>query len=229
LFSAFCLSFVDRVKEALAEYGVNAGSLSEQKVSALLQEFAERIDQQLSKIENTHTGLVVPCIIQERVETNSGYELHFYKGCFHRVPRDWHIPRCGVHDLWRMWWIGDTERNVTPLKMITIHDVKHLDLEPLSAAELARKVGPNKDSRRIATKFLSDMRFLCKFLAKIIENLGKLEMIITLSSVDRMFEVIAHLVLDKDRDAQKNWTSLVRELRRKEFVERIEAYRLPET
>jgi hypothetical protein len=159
LFLAFCLSFVDRVKEALTEYGVNAGSLSEQKVSALLQEFAERIDQQLSKIENTHTGLVVPSIIQERIETNSGYELHFYKGCFHRVPKDWHIPRCGVHDLWRMWWIGDTERNVTPLKMITIHDIKHLDVEPLSAAELARKVGPNKDSRRIATKFLSDMRF----------------------------------------------------------------------
>jgi hypothetical protein len=106
-------------------------------------------------------------------------------------------------------WSGDTECYVTPLKVITIHNIKHLDLVPLSAAELARKVGPNKDSQRIATHFLSDMRFLCKFIAKIIENLGKLEMVITLSLVDFMFEVIAHLVLEKDRDAQKNWTSLV--------------------
>jgi hypothetical protein len=213
----------------LTEYGVNAGSLSEEKVASLLKDFAERIDLQLSKIEMNNIGTGQVVVVQERVETYLGYQLHFYKGCFHRVPKDWHIPRCGVHDLWRMWWIGDTERNVTPLKMITIHDVKHLDVEPLSAAELARKVGPNKENRRIATKFLSDMRFLCKFITKIIEQLGKLETVVTLSSVDRMFGVIAHLVLDKDRDAQKNWTSLVRELRRKEFVERIEAYRLPET
>jgi hypothetical protein len=56
-----------------------------------------------------------------------------------------------------------------------------------------------------------------------------LEATITLSSVDHMFGVIAHLVLDKDRDAQKNWTSLVHELQRKDFVEKIEGYHLPET
>jgi hypothetical protein len=61
------------------------------------------------------------------------------------------------------------------------------------------------------------MRFICKFLAIIIDNLVELKLTITLSLVDLMFAVIAHLVLEKDRDTQKNWTSLLCELQRKDL------------
>jgi hypothetical protein len=50
--------------------------------------------------------------------------------------------------------LGTQNANVTLLKIATIHDIKHLDLEPLSVAELARKIGPNRDSRRIAIFFI---------------------------------------------------------------------------
>jgi hypothetical protein len=40
----FYYSFVDRVKEALTEYGVNAGTLTEERVSAILKDFYKRID-----------------------------------------------------------------------------------------------------------------------------------------------------------------------------------------
>jgi hypothetical protein len=44
-----CMSFIDRVKTALTEYGVNAGSLSEERVSAILNEFYGRFEEQLSR------------------------------------------------------------------------------------------------------------------------------------------------------------------------------------
>jgi hypothetical protein len=112
---------------------------------------------------------------------------------------------------------------VTPLKVLTILDIKHVDLEPLTEVEKNRKVGPNRDNRRIATKFLSHMRFLCCFLTTVLTKLEKIEEVITLLSVDQMFEVLAHLIMEKDRASQKNWTSTVRELRRKEFAEKIES------
>jgi hypothetical protein len=182
---------------------VNAGTLTEERVSSILKEFYDRIDQQLSKMDSTINGTVPHNVVKERVETCQGYKLHFFKGAFHQVPSDWRIPRCNAHDIWRQWWVGDTVRNITPLKMITLVDIKFVDSEPLTDVEMARKVGPYRENRRTATKFLSDMRFLCNLIIRIIKKLGKLEDVITLSSVDRMFDVIGHLILDKERDAQK--------------------------
>jgi hypothetical protein len=120
--------------------------------------------------------------------------------------------------MWRQWWVGDTVRNITPLKMITLVDINFFDDEPLTEVDMARNVGPYRENRRTATKFLSDMRFLCNFIVRIIKKLGKLEDVVTLSSVDYIFDVIGHLILDKERDTQKNWTSTVRELRRKDII-----------
>jgi hypothetical protein len=204
----------------LTEYGVNAGSLSEERVSAILNEFYLKIDSQLSKLDGANMrALPVPI---ERVEDCSGYQLHMYEGAFHRVPADWRFPKCGTLDLWRMWWVGDTERQVPPLKILKINDVKHIDMKPLSGIEKTRKVGPNKDNRRMVTKCLTDMRFICKFLTNIVTLMGKLECVVTLSAVDRMFSAFADFVLNKDRDAQKSWTSVVRELRKKEVAIKIE-------
>jgi hypothetical protein len=135
--------------------------------------------------------------------------------------------RCGVHDSWRQWWIGDTERDIHPLKIVSLVDIKFVDEEPSTAVELARKVGPFRENRREATNFLSDMRFFCNFITRITTNLGKLADTITLSLVDSMFAVIAHLILDKERAAQKNWTSAVWELQNKQSVAKIEAYEIP--
>jgi hypothetical protein len=73
------LSFVDRVKTALTKNGVNAGTLTEERVSAILKEFYDRIDQQLSKMDSTINGTVPHNVVQERVETCQGYKLHFLK------------------------------------------------------------------------------------------------------------------------------------------------------
>jgi hypothetical protein len=40
------MSFVEKVKSALTEYGVNAGTLTEERVAHILKEFYNRIEIQ---------------------------------------------------------------------------------------------------------------------------------------------------------------------------------------
>jgi hypothetical protein len=77
LFSGLYLSLVDKVKAALREYGVNAGTLTEERVSAILKEFYVKIDEQLIKLDSGNIGNKNVNIVQERVETSSGYMLAF--------------------------------------------------------------------------------------------------------------------------------------------------------
>jgi hypothetical protein len=197
----------------LSEYGVNSGSLSEERVQHIFKEFYSKMESALGRLVGT--GDRAQEVVTERVEDCSGYQLHLYGGRFHRVPASWKFPKCGVHDVWRQWWVGDTVLQVPPLKLINTIDVKHLDDVPLTEIELVRKVGPNKNSRRKATKELTDLRFLCNYLTNLVTKLGKLETVITLSAVDRMFVAVAEVVLSGERDNQKRWLSVVRELRRK--------------
>jgi hypothetical protein len=187
--------------------------LSEERVSTILQEFYAKLESQFAKFGGTLQQGDVD-VVRERVEDGTGYKLHYYDGCFHRVPSDWRIQRLGVHDMWRQWWIGDTVLQIPPVKYLTIQDIKHIDSKPLSAMEKVRKVGPNKENRRMVTKQLSDIRFLCNYLTRVLLNLGKLESTITMTAVDRMWEIAADEVLGKERDDQKQWNSVVRELRR---------------
>jgi hypothetical protein len=102
----FFLSFIDQVKQALQEYGVNAGTLTEEQVTVIMNNFLKEVNEQLKRIEGIGTE-TVPAAATERVETGTGYAWHMYKGSFHRVPDEWRFPRCGLQSLWRQWWIGD--------------------------------------------------------------------------------------------------------------------------
>jgi hypothetical protein len=208
--------FVTKVKDALSEYGVNSGSLLEERVQFIFQEFYKKMELALGRFD----GLVdrVQEVVNERVEDYSGYQLNMYGGKFHRVPSTWKFPKCGVHDVWRQWWIGDTVLQVPPLKLISIVDVKHLDDVPLTEIELVRKVGLNKNNRRKATKELTDLRFLCNYLTDLVTKLGKLEDVINLPAVDWMFVAVAEVAISGERDNQKGWLSVVRELRQKNTI-----------
>jgi hypothetical protein len=45
-----CLSFISKVKEALSEYGVNAGTLSEERVTVIMDEFYRKFEDQLARL-----------------------------------------------------------------------------------------------------------------------------------------------------------------------------------
>jgi hypothetical protein len=46
---SLCMSFVNKVKEALTDYGVNAGTLSEERVTTIMNEFYLKFEDQLSR------------------------------------------------------------------------------------------------------------------------------------------------------------------------------------
>jgi hypothetical protein len=167
--STFFNSFVEQVKQALQEYGVNAGALTEEWVTAIMNNFLQQMNGQLTRLDGIQTNAAAPAV-SERVETGSGYSWHMYEGTFHRVPKPWKFPRCGIRTIWRQWWVGDQQRQIPPLKYLEYSDVKHINGMPLEDVEKQRKVGPNLDNRRLISKTLADMRFLCCFLSKLVKE-----------------------------------------------------------
>jgi hypothetical protein len=79
----FFTSFIDQVKQALQEYGVNAGTLSEERVQAIMNQFLQDINVQISRFGGVGTNATP--VVTERVETGGDYQWHMYRGSFHRV------------------------------------------------------------------------------------------------------------------------------------------------
>jgi len=206
--------FVDRVKLALQEYGVDNERLTVENLNRILNNFRDELQAQLRTVVNAQQGTAVP---GERVETG-GYTMHCHSGGFKRVPVDWRFPRCGVFDLWRQWWIGDQVRQVPPLRFLTTKDVNFLDTVPLSDEEMHGRTGGKRENRRLARKTLNDMQFIMTWITKKVQAAGAMEEEITLSLVDRMFAVVTDEFSEGERNGQKKWSTIVRVLQKKQTV-----------
>ncbi|KAL7571305.1 hypothetical protein ACA910_007626 [Epithemia clementina (nom. ined.)] len=101
------------------------------------------------------------------------YCPYYHHGQWSRVPEDWRFPRVTVLKAWRQWWIGDPEKNIPPLQLITRQDVEWLAQVPLSKEELKGRVGKFHDRRRNPRKTLFDLRFLMKFIIGLVKAKGK--------------------------------------------------------
>ena len=148
-------------------------------------------------------------------EAERVYMLHYYNNKFNKVPSSWCYPRVGVFDLWRQWHIGDTIRNVPPLRKLKTSHLEHLDTLPLSEEEMHGRTGPNRNNRRPARKVLHDMKTLMGYMKFICISRGVYEEDITAASVDRMFIAIADIFNEKERDAQTSWITVLCGLRRR--------------
>jgi hypothetical protein len=210
--------FVGKVKATLQEMGVDEGRMTEEYLKNALKEFQETLLEQLGGGLPAPNQVVLPVTTGNQIENGNKYTPHLYGNSFKRVPRDWRWPRCGVADLWRQWWIGDVVRMIPPIKMLTINDVKHLDHVPLTAKELINRSGNGQNSRRDARKSLCDLRFVMEFVTRKVEEIGALEEVITVTSVDKMFAAVSYIFDNCPRDAQKRWQTVVNHLRRKEIV-----------
>ena len=57
-----------------------------------------------------------------------------------------------------------------------------------------------------------------EFVTRKVEEIGALEEVITVTSVDKMFAAVSYIFDNCPRDAQKRWQTVVNHLRRKEIV-----------
>lgn len=212
-------TFVAQTRHLLEEMGHDGGRMADrQYMRNMLDEFQNNFNYRFDRImqlvpNQEHEQAMGPAAI-DRVEDGTVYTLHFYLGSYKRVPCDWRFPRCSVSVVWRQWWIGDTVRNVPPLRYLQISDVKHLDDIELSADELHGRKGRFKLQRRKSSKILSDLKFLMEFIKRMLRarNLYLEEK--TIEVVDNMYQSVSDLFRSNPRTGQLTWLSAVTKLRR---------------
>ena len=203
-------TFEEKVRTAIDEAGLSGTGVTKRRLTNMFDGFARELREQLSGLGMEETRTLQQ---RERVETGTGYEWHYYDGKIHRVPKDWRFPRVGVLDCWRQWWIGDSVRNVPPLRNLKAADLAHLDSIPLSPEEMHGRSGRHKTKRRPARKIYSDMAFLMNYITEKVVANGAMPEEITISSVDAMYLGVAEAFGGGKQNAQKKWTTLVKELR----------------
>jgi hypothetical protein len=204
--------FIGKMRDLLETMGVDGGRMSENNLRTILNEFQASFTAQMGP---GHRAIVADAAIVEQVENGRVYSVHCYLGKYRRVPVDWRFPRAGVFDLWRQWWIGDGVRKVPPLKMLQVRDVDHLDGIPLDESELHGRTGKYANNRQAVRKTLNDMSFLMGYVTGLVEERGTLELVITPSAVDRMFNSVADAFSEKERDAQIGWVTVMLAVRKR--------------
>ena len=193
----------------------NNSNNMEQTLRQFLDEFRQELRQQFLPLSmtpvpataeaTTATAAITTPVVTDVLhgtEDSNESTFHFYLDSYKRVPQDWYFPRCTVLDLWRQWWIGDTIRNVPPLRYIKIQDVKHLDDVVVSTTrevemEETQPVptqGRNPIPRRKSSKTLSDMKFLMEYIKNKVQEQNLLTEEITVATVDRMYEGVADIL-----------------------------------
>jgi len=210
-------SFVSRVKVALGEFGIDSERLTIENLNRILDQFRNDISNELQGFRGggNQGGAGDPGVADPEEDEPLTFRVHVYAGKMSRVPADWCFPRCGVFDLWRQWWIGDLVRQIPPLMYIDFKDVDHLDEVPVGEEEMHGRTGAKKASRRAVRKTLCDMKFLMCWVSYKVKEAGAKEEEATILSVDRMFQVVAHLFSTGTRDGQKKWITVVNMLCRK--------------
>jgi hypothetical protein len=116
---------------------------------------------------------------------------------------------------WRQWWIGDTIRNITPLHELEPVDYNHLDKIPLSEDEMHGRTGKDKDKRRASRKTFSELKTSMNYVHNKVVDHGAYRPEITPALVNAMFQDIAHLFTEEERDAQKHWVTVLKSVRKR--------------
>jgi hypothetical protein len=196
---------------------IDGNRLSRESLREILTEFQHRLREQMAANQvGVGAAPIAPIIeVNNRPENERRYNVHYYGGKFHRLPEDWRFPRCGVFAVWRQWWIGDNVRHIPPLRDLEAKEYKHLDKIPLSEDEMHGRTGLHKNNRRKSRRTLCDLRYLIKFISKYIGARNVFRPEITPENVAAMFNDIADIFTDSERDAQKIWVSAVGSIRRR--------------
>ena len=106
--------FIGEMRHTLETMGVDGGRMSENNLKNILQNFEEKF---INRIGVVPLAAVTQNEVDSiRNENGKTYTIHYYLNSYRRVPIDWRFPRCGVADLWRHWWIGDSVRQRPPLR-----------------------------------------------------------------------------------------------------------------
>jgi hypothetical protein len=206
--------FVDEVSVVIGKLATDGGRMTEDGIRSIMLEFQHSFLKEFNNNNNTNITTLTAGDINDS-EAGKIYAVHFYGGEIHRLPQNYRFPRCGVFDLWKQWWIGDSARKIPPLRILSAKDFKHLNKVGLDEEELHGRTGGHKASRRDARKTWHDLKFLMEFVHKKIVDRGAFEREINPESVDRMFKSVVGVFTSKERDSQMRWLTVLLAIRRR--------------
>ena len=89
----------------------------------------------------------------------------------------------------------------------------HIDDVPVGQEEAHGRSGRHKNKRRPSSKLHSDLAYLVNYIAERVEQRNGIPEQITLMTVDAMWNLVADEFGDGAGNAQKKWTTVVREVR----------------
>ena len=143
---------------------------------------------------------------------------HFHGGKYNKLPKDFQFPKAGVADVWLRWNVGDSERQIPPLRMLNSTDYKFLDKVPKTTAEKRHFGGNTKERKRPASKTFSDMKFLCEFIEKQGRLKGYDPSNRSIENVNTIYQAVCPIIFDdpkSDRETQLKWLTIRSRLRTK--------------
>jgi hypothetical protein len=94
------------------------------------------------------------------------FPLRANDGRMSRLPADFQFPKSTAFDLWVQWNVGNTERQIPPLRSLDGNDFLFMDEMAKSVAEKRGGRGKHNEKRRPSRKACSDIKFLCNYIEK---------------------------------------------------------------
>ena len=89
---------------------------------------------------------------ERQSEEQVQWPVFYYNGAFHRIPRDFNLPKGGPIAAWQLWLCGDRRKKLMPL----------------------RRIAPKEMADRNMAKRFSDLSLLCRTIEKICSVRGDL-------------------------------------------------------
>jgi hypothetical protein len=141
-------------------------------------------------------------------------------GVLTRLPSDYQFPRCSTYDCWVQWNIGNSERQIPPLRTLFPKEFQFIDNKPKTASEKKGQRGPFKTNRRPARKIYADMKFVCNYIEAKASEAGVDTSDRSLENVRNMFEAATKELTNTGgtqsrRWDQCKWTTMVQTIRKK--------------
>jgi hypothetical protein len=145
-------------------------------------------------------------------------------GVLSRLPSDYHFPNSSTYDCFVQWNVGNSERQIPPLRTLFPKEFQFIDNMPKTESEKKdQRGGASKGNRRPARKTYADMKFLCNYIEAKASEAGVDTSDRSLENVRKMFDSAANELshtggtqrLGQSKSDQVKWNTMVQRLRKK--------------
>jgi hypothetical protein len=229
-----------KVMGGLADYfdtrRIGSGEMTEARIKELIALACKaNMDELVKRVENTVDSLksaFEECSfgngrpVRQDAEEETGvvhdatYMLRTNTfGEISRLPNDFQFPKAGIYDCWVQWNVGNSVRQIPPLRKPGPREFRFIDNIPKTVAEKRSQRGKHIDKRRPSRKIYSDMKFICNYIESMASAAGVDTSDVSPENVRKMYDAaVKELIIPGERNQrvdQLKWRMMVSRVRKK--------------